>query len=197
MWRDTIIFSGFMIIPTYIVRRSLRARSVRLSVYPDGRVTVSAPRFVSLRRIQQFVESRAGWIGERMNFFRARGVPIADPARAKTSYLKHKEAARTLVHDRLAYVNQVYGFSYKRVCIKNQRTRWGSCSKKGNLNFSYRLLFLPLHLADYVIVHELCHLKEMNHAPAFWELVSRACPTYVELRRELRGYALHTAEIRT
>ncbi len=186
-----------MIIPTYVVRRSLRTRSVRLSVYPDGRVTVSAPRFVSLRRIQQFVESRAEWIGERMDVFRARGVSMIDPARAKTSYLEHKEAARILVHDRLAYLNQVYGFSYKKVFIKNQKTCWGSCSKKGNLNFSYRLLFLPPRLVDYVIVHELCHLQEMNHAPAFWKLVSRVCPAYMELRRELRGYALHTADIRT
>lgn len=181
-------------IPTYIVRRSLRTRSVRLSVYPDGRVVVSAPRFVSLRRIRQFVESRAGWIGDRMNAFRERGVPIADPVRAKKAYLEHKEAARILVHDRLAHFNQIYGFSYKRVCIKNQKTRWGSCSKRGNLNFSYRVALLPPHLTDYIVIHELCHLAEMHHGEAFWQLVARCCPQYMEYRRALRQYALYTAD---
>ncbi len=179
-----------MAIPSYVVRRSLRARSVRLSVYPDGRVVVSAPRFVPLVFIKRFVETKAEWIEERMNLFRARGVPVVDPARAKKSYLEHKEAARVLVHDRLSHLNQAYGFSYKKVFIKNQKTCWGSCSKKGNLNFSYRLLFLPPHLADYIIAHELCHLKEMNHGAAFWALVSQIFPQYAILRRELRRHVL-------
>lgn len=101
-------------------------------------------------------------------------------------YLAHKEAARAFVHERLTHFNTLYGFSYKRVAIRNQRTCWGSCSEHGNLNFNYKILFLPPHLADYLIVHELCHLAELNHSSRFWLQVSRACPDYQALKRELK-----------
>ncbi|MEX0917594.1 MAG: M48 family metallopeptidase [Candidatus Paceibacterota bacterium] len=103
-------------------------------------------------------------------------------------YTTHKEAARELVHARLAHFNQHYNLTYKRVAIRNQRRCWGSCTSLGNLNFSYRLLFLPPELADYVIVHELCHLKELNHSPNFWALVSETMPEYKIHRKTLRQY---------
>lgn len=109
------------------------------------------------------------------------------PRRSRRDYAKYKEAARALAHARLAHFNQAYGFAIGRVAIRNQKTRWGSCSKRGNLNFSYRIALLPPVLADYVIVHELCHLGEFNHSPAFWALVARACPDHRALRRALRG----------
>lgn len=102
-------------------------------------------------------------------------------------YLLHREAARALVHERLQTLNAHYNFSYGRVAVRDQRSRWGSCSEKRNLNFNYRLLFLPPHLVDYVIVHELCHLQEFNHGPAFWKLVEELVPAHHEARRELRG----------
>lgn len=102
-------------------------------------------------------------------------------------YLEHKEVARDFVHARIAYWNDFYGFSFNRVAIRNQRTCWGSCSEHGNLNFSYKLLFLPQHLADYVIVHELCHLKELNHSKRFWDLVAYTHPDYKTLRSELQS----------
>ncbi|MCR4313690.1 MAG: M48 family metallopeptidase [Candidatus Uhrbacteria bacterium] len=103
---------------------------------------------------------------------------------------KQREEARTFVHSRLEVFNEHYRFEYHRVAIRNQRTRWGSCSKKGNLNFNYRIARLPIHLADYVIVHELCHLGEFNHSPQFWNLVARAIPDHRERRKELRGILL-------
>lgn len=109
------------------------------------------------------------------------------PRRSRPSYLKHKERARALVHARLAHFNAAYGFSWGRVAIKNHKSRWGSCSKKGNLNFSYRIALLPAELADYIIIHELCHLGEFNHSPAFWALVARTCPSYRACRSALRG----------
>ncbi|NBS67881.1 M48 family peptidase [bacterium] len=72
--------------------------------------------------------------------------------------------------------------------VPTGRTRWGSCSKRGNLNFNYRILFLPPHLADYLIVHELCHLKEFNHSPRFWALVAQGCPNYHACKKELRAW---------
>ena len=106
--------------------------------------------------------------------------------RSPEHYRLHKEAARSLVHERLAYWNQFYNHPYNRVAIKNTTSRWGSCSIKGNLNFNYRLALLPIELADYVIVHELCHLKEFNHAQPFWDLVAQAMPDYKERKARLR-----------
>lgn len=91
-----------------------------------------------------------------------------------------------IVHERLIFFNKVYGFKYGRVTIRNVKTRWGSCSKKGNLNFNYRIVFLPKELADYLVVHELCHLGEFNHSQKFWDLVAKAQPNYKKLRKELR-----------
>lgn len=107
------------------------------------------------------------------------------PRGAKEYHLK-KEAARALVVELLEKVNKTYGFEYGRVAIRNQKTRWGSCSSQGNLNFNYRVVDLPLRLAEYIVVHELCHLKEMNHGKSFWDLVAIAMPDYKEARRELK-----------
>jgi predicted metal-dependent hydrolase len=100
-------------------------------------------------------------------------------------YLRYKEAARTLVIERLEHFNTFYNFHYKRIFIKNHKSRWGSCSKQGNLNFNYRIVFLPPKLADYLIVHELCHLGEFNHSPRFWKLVERTLPDWKKRRKEL------------
>lgn len=103
-------------------------------------------------------------------------------------YINNKEKTRSLVLERLEFYNRNYNFYYNRVSIRDQHTRWGSCSKKSNLNFNYRLIHLPPHLCDYVVVHELCHLKEMNHAKSFWDLVAKTFPNHRELRRELKSF---------
>lgn len=100
------------------------------------------------------------------------------------------ETARALVATKLIEWNTLYQFSYGRVFIKNQKTRWGSCSSKRNLNFNYKIIHLPPHLVDYLIVHELCHLEQMNHGPMFWALVARALPNYAELRAELHAFPM-------
>ncbi|MBY0294330.1 M48 family metallopeptidase [Patescibacteria group bacterium] len=106
--------------------------------------------------------------------------------RNRINYLNNKEQARMLVHARLTYFNSFYKHPLRKIFIKNHKSRWGSCSQKGNLNFNYQILFLPPHLVDYIIVHELCHLRHFNHSPTFWSLVSQALPNYLALRRELR-----------
>ncbi len=104
----------------------------------------------------------------------------------RAEYIRYRDAARVLVHARLARFNQFYGFTLRKVFIKNLRSRWGSASERGNLNFNYKLVFLPPELADYVVVHELCHLGQFNHSPAFWALVGRTIPEYKLLRKVLR-----------
>ena len=102
-------------------------------------------------------------------------------------YREHKERARKLVHARITEISASYGLLHARVAIRNQKTRWGSCSQKGNLNFHYKIVFLPPHLVDYIIVHEVCHLKEFNHSRAFWDLVAQKVPAHAAARRELRS----------
>ena len=91
-----------------------------------------------------------------------------------------------LVHARLAYYNAHYQVLVRKVFIKNTKSRWGSCSSLGNLNFNYKILFLPTELQDYIIVHELCHLKHFNHGAEFWALVARAVPNWRACRRALQ-----------
>jgi len=102
-------------------------------------------------------------------------------------YLEHKELARSLTHARLEHFNQHYNLPYKRVAIKNQRRCWGSCSSLRNLNFNYKIYFLPPHLRDYIIVHELCHLVELNHGQGFWDLVAQQIPEYRKCVAELKA----------
>ncbi len=103
-----------------------------------------------------------------------------------TSLGLEREQARTLAENRLSYFNKIYKFEINRIAIKNTTTRWGSCSSKGNLNFNYKIIYLKPHLADYIIVHELCHLGELNHSKRFWALVSKVVPDYAQKHKELR-----------
>jgi predicted metal-dependent hydrolase len=96
--------------------------------------------------------------------------------------------ARALVTQRLQHFNQVYGYKIGKISIRKQKTRWGSCSKQGNLNFNYRIIHLPEALRDYVIVHELCHIGQFNHSKAFWELMAQTVPDWKSCRAALRHY---------
>lgn len=108
--------------------------------------------------------------------------------RGGKAYKAQVEATRALVLERLNYWSTIYGIPFGRVSIRKQKSRWGSCSSIGNLNFNYRLGFLPFELMDYIVVHELCHIKEYNHSKAFWNLVAEAYPNYIQLRKALETY---------
>lgn len=92
-----------------------------------------------------------------------------------------------MVERKIEQFNAVYNFKVGRVSIRNQRSRWGSCSRLGNLNFNFKIALLPEPLVDYLIVHELCHLGEFNHSPRFWDLVAHTIPDYRAKRRALKG----------
>jgi predicted metal-dependent hydrolase len=127
------------------------------------------------------------FLRRRVRIVRRRRMGRSWTAAQKKHYAEHKEAARTLCHERLEHFNRHYNLQYNRLSIKNTRSRWGSCSSKKNLNFNYRIVFLPAELQDYLIVHELCHLAQMNHAQVFWDLVSEQVPNYVECVKQLRA----------
>jgi predicted metal-dependent hydrolase len=116
--------------------------------------------------------------------------------RRRTGMVKHTAAeekrlrviAREVVVQKVEQFNQYYKFEYGKIFIKNQRTRWGSCSSKKNLNFNYRIALLPAELQDYLVVHELCHLQEFNHGKKFWDLVGGQIPGYKELDKRLKTF---------
>lgn len=184
-----VIYPDGVKIP-YELRRHPRSRRVTLRVYPDGVVRMSVPPRASEAWIVAGLRKHAAWL--RQTWERANAAPR--PAAAlltHADYLRHKTVALTLIHERLAALNAAhYSFRWRRVAVRDQRTRWGSCSRLGDLSFNYRLALLPAHLADYVICHELCHLEQFDHSARFWSLVARACPNHRELKKELRDSQL-------
>ncbi len=158
-----------------------------LEVRPDGSVLVRAPYAMSKARIRALLEEKRGWI------LRHRGQVLArQEARKGTAPLTEEElgalmdAARKDMGARAARFAPAVGVSYGRVTIRRQRTRWGSCSAKGNLNFNCLLMLAPPEVRDYVAVHELCHRKYMDHSPRFWAEVERILPDWRERRRWLQ-----------
>ena len=104
-------------------------------------------------------------------------------------FRRYKKQAAKLVLRKIEKYNKIYNFSYNKIFIRNQRTRWGSCSQKKNLSFNYKIIFLPDELADYLVVHELCHLKEFNHSRRFWDLVRVAIPDYRMVLKKFQGWS--------
>lgn len=173
----------------YTVRRSARARRVRLSVNCAAGVVLTVPRFIGLNRAEQFIRQKAEWIIKTLRVVNSRPKPVswADLGLTKIEAI---DKARALAKEKLEYWNQFYKFSYNRVAIKTHKGRWGSCSRLKNLNFNYKIIFLPEHLVDYIVIHELCHLGELNHSSKFWRLVGQVIPDYQERRRQLKKIAV-------
>jgi len=131
-------------------------------------------------------QEKSQWLFSKFNFFRQfKNIPIARYGRR--DYLKRKDEAQLLAKEKVAYFNQFYGFKVNKINIKNQKTRWGSCSRVGNLNFNFKILFLSEKLQDYIIVHELCHLEKFNHSGNFWGLVAKTFPQWRQLKKELKN----------
>ena len=173
----------------YSVRLSRRAKKMRIAVYCDSSVVVTLPLGLDLERAEGFIKDKFAWIVKSLEKFKPyKNLGIVKSGRRE--YKKYREQAQWLARSLVEKWNSFYGFSYNRVNLKNQKTRWGSCSKKGNLNFNYKIVHLPKHLVDYLIVHELCHLKEFNHSRKFWDLVARTMPDYKVLRKELHNFNL-------
>jgi predicted metal-dependent hydrolase len=102
-------------------------------------------------------------------------------------YFYLRKMAKEYFYKRTQYLSELFGFNFKTIKIRGQKTRWGSCSSKGNLSFNYKLLQFRKEVIDYVIIHELCHTKELSHSPKFWRLVERFCPDYKILKKELKN----------
>jgi len=169
----------------YTLKVSKRARRMRLAVYCDGSFVVTAPAAMNASLIEQFIIRKSQWVLDKLDYFnKFSGHKIVRCT--KKDFAEHKDAALVLAKERIAHFNRIYRFKFNEINIKNQKTRWGSCSRKGNLNFNFKIAVLPQRLADYIIVHELCHLGEFNHSRKFWDLIAKALPDYLEIRNELK-----------
>jgi hypothetical protein len=174
---------------SYTLRKSRRARRLRLAVYCNGNVVVTTPFGVPPTVIDEFIDQKKSWLLNKIKFFKSidhKAIRVF----SREDYLKNKDKALKAVGERVAFYNKFYGFSFNRILIKNQKTRWGSCSRKRNLNFNYKVLFLSEEMRDYIAVHELCHLEVFSHSEKFWSLVAKVIPNYMEIKKDLRKHEL-------
>ncbi len=169
-------------------RRHRLARGMKLKVYAGGRVVVtSSPRFGSEASAERLVRRHADWLAEAVE--RASEQPAAQPLQGPADeYKRFKRAALAVARERVDRFAPRLGVSPGRLSIRNQKTRWGSCSRRGALSFHYKIALVPRPLADYLVVHELAHLKHFDHSPRFWAAVASLIPDYRRLRRLLTRY---------
>ena len=167
------------IAPMYFVRH-LRARRYLLRVEHDGRVRVTIPRGGSRREADAFARRHLDWVLRQRAALAQGRFPLEDRQRLKAQ-------ARAELPRRLQELAERHDLRVTRISIRNQRTRWGSCGRDGHVCLNWRLVVMPDWVRDYVIVHELMHLKRMDHSPAYWRLVAAAYPRYREARQWLRA----------
>ena len=159
-----------------------KGRRIGISVRPEF-VRVAVPRRQSFKNAQKFVESRIEWIKRRISEMKVR----LEKSRALADI--DREDARKILNQRLSELAAENDFEYNRVFIRSQKTRWGSCSSKNNINLNMNLLHLPSELVDYVLLHELTHTKVKDHSPNFWDELETVCPDAKEKRRLLETYS--------
>ena len=119
---------------------------------------------------------------------KSRSLTEAEIRRLETLEKRYRNAARQQFENRVAYYHRITGGNYTSITVRDQKTRWGSCSSRGTLSFNYRLIFAPPVILDYVVVHELCHLTHMDHSKNFWNMVASVMPEYKECRKWLREH---------
>lgn len=163
-----------------------RRRTVSIEINKDGRLLVRAPMRLPKYEIERFIKEKKKWIDKHLLRARLRNDRAREAEPIDEDEIKRlKKAAKDIIPPKVAYYADVIGVSYGRISIRNQKTLWGSCSAKGNLNFNCLLMKAPEHVLDYVIVHELCHRREMNHSAAFWGLVASVIPDHKACRKWL------------
>lgn len=166
--------------------RSAR-KSVSIEITRDLQILVRAPIFASNRNIQDFIKSKSAWIEKHLEFQKTHANRIADEQKFSVEELRNLASKATeSIPKRTAQFAGIMNVSYNKITIRKQVSRWGSCSSKKNLNFNCLLMLCPKEVCDYVIIHELCHLKEMNHSDEFWKEVEKYCPDYKIHRKWLK-----------
>ena len=171
-----------MNVPYQIIKSN--RKTIAIQIKPDGQVVVRCPKRMRIEDARRFVESKADWIEKHL----AKRDPV-EATKFSAQEIEHlREQARKLITERVRYYAPIIGVTYGQIAIRTQHTRWGSCSSKGNLNFNCLLALVPPEILDYVVVHELCHRKELNHSDRFWREVERVLPDYKSRKKWLREH---------
>lgn len=162
-------------------------RSIGIEVDREGKVTVRAPYSCEKKRIDRFLLEKENWIRQKVRLQKKNAMKRQEKREMPEAEKKYyRNLAREVLGARTGYYARKMGVTYGRISIREQKTRWGSCSSAGNLNFNWKLVLMPPELLDYVVVHELAHRKEMNHSPRFWAIVEKELPDYCNRREKLK-----------
>ena len=171
---------------SYQIIRSSR-KTMSLEIKADGSVVVRAPLRLSEAKIQKFVEEKQEWILKNLEKIQKRDAQKENVQKLSALERQHlQNKACVVIPRRVAYYAEKLGVSYGKITLRQQKTRWGSCAANGNLNFNWLLILAPPEVLDYVVVHELCHRREMNHSQAFWKEVEKILPDYRERQKWLK-----------
>jgi predicted metal-dependent hydrolase len=171
----------------YDLKKSKRAKNARISIYRDCSIAVTLPRHLNDLEAENFLMRKIDWVLEKISSFKNKSGSHLLFKQSKKDYQRNKKQAKELVQNKIVKFRPIYDFPFNRISIKNQKTRWGSCSSSRNLSFNYKLIYLPEYLAEYIIAHELCHLSQMNHSKRFWDLLSITFPDHRKIIKEFKN----------
>ena len=154
-------------------------RSIGIEVDREGNVTVRAPYSCEKKRIERFLLEKENWIRQKVKLQKANAKKRQEKREMPEAEKKYyRNLAREVLGARTGYYARKMGVTYGRISIREQKTRWGSCSSVGNLNYNWKLVLMPEQVMDYVVIHELAHRKEMNHSARFYAVVAQQMPDY-------------------
>ena len=166
---------------SYQIIRSNR-KTLAIQIMPDGSIAVRCPKRMRMDEVRSFVESKSALVEKHLA--KRKAMKVEKLTGQEIELLR--EQTRRLVTERVQYYAPIIGVTYGQIAIRVQRTRWGSCSSTGNLNFNCLLALVPPDVLEYVVVHELCHRKELNHSERFWTEVARILPDYKQQKKWLK-----------
>lgn len=182
----------------YIIKKSRRT-TISVQITPDQKLLVKAPAYTSIKEVEEFLREKRDWIIKQINRTKVTSQQAAQMGILSDKEIrKLKRDAKKIIPGRVEYYAKLSGITYNRIFIRLQKSRWGSCSIEGNLNFNALLALMPLEVLDSVVVHELCHRRHMDHSKAFYDEVLKIFPDYKKWDKWLKengaAYQLRVGE---
>lgn len=166
-----------------------KRKTISLQIKLDGSIEIKAPLHTTNVQIQEFLDQKSKWVEKHLQAVQERQRQMLQIKKLTAEEIcKLADQALDVLPKRVAYFAEIAGVTYGRITIRNQKSRWGSCSSKGNLNFNCLLMLMPPEVMDYVVVHELCHRKEMNHSAKFWTEVRKILSDYEKQKLWLKEH---------
>lgn len=166
-----------------------KRKTISLQIKSDGSMELKVPLQTTNAQIQEFLNQKSDWINKHLRAVKERQQQMSQIKSLTMEEIRDlANQALEVIPKRVAYFAEIVGVAYGRITIRNQKSKWGSCSNKGNLNFNCLLMLMPTEVQDYIVVHELCHRKEMNHSPKFWAEVRKVLPDYEKQKSWLKEH---------